>query len=306
MFLEEAIQTRDSSQSPLGISRIVQDGEDVRLDVEVLGVGACCPACQTVSLKVHDRYKRRPMDLPWRGRKTKMVVTVRRFRCANQLCRRRTFVEDCGPSLQPYARRTEAASETLLDMARTAGGEGGARIAGKVGLPVSADTMLRLLRRAPLPVLPTPRVLEVDDLALRRRYSYATLLVDLETHRPVDLVEGRDAETLAGWLREHQGVEVISRDRSGAYADGATAGAPNAIQVADRFHLLQNASEAMDGMLRGRTLAVEAPEPSVEEVEAPDEASAETKPEPAQVAMVPEKPLSPTKRYEAERGGRRE
>jgi transposase len=253
------------------------------------------------SSQVHERYKRRPMDLPWRGRKARMVVTVRRFRCTNDSCHRRTFAEDFGEDLPRYARRTREATELLIDFALKAGGEEGARLADAAGLPVSPDTLLRLIRAIPLPLLPTPRVLGVDDLALRRRYSYATLLVDLETRRPVDMVEERDAETLATWLREHPGVEVISRDRSGAYADGASAGAPDAVQVADRFHLARNASEALDGMLRGRSLAVEETQSPDEGPEDPGEAPVEAEPQTVPLELPPEEPLSPTKRIQAER-----
>ena len=241
------------------------------------------------------------MDLPWRGRRARLILTVRRFRCTNDSCSRRTFAEDFGEALPRYARRTRDATELLVEMALKAGGEEGARLAAAVGLPASPDTLLRLVRGLDLPAFSTPRVLGVDDLALRRRYSYATLLVDLETHRPVDLVWGRDAETLEGWLKEHPGAEVISRDRSGTYADGATAGAPDAIQVADRFHLLQNASNALDGMLRGRSLAVEETERPAQEPEFTAEFAAQHEPEEAPAEVVLEKPLSATKRYEAER-----
>lgn len=233
----------------------------------------------------------------------RLIVTVRRFRCTNDSCSRHTFAEDFGESLPRYARRTKDATELLMDMALKAGGEEGARLASAVGLPVSPDTLLRLVRDLDLPAFSTPRVLGVDDLALRRRYSYATLLVDLEAHRPVDLVEGRDAQTLEEWLKEHPGVKVISRDRSGAYADGATAGAPDAVQVADRFHLLQNAGNALDGILRGRSLAVEETESLAQEPEltAGFAAQHEPKAEGTVAEVVQEKPLSPTKRYEAER-----
>ena len=231
------------------------DGQTVVLRSQLTGHSASCPSCRTSTTIVHDRYRRHPFDLPWRGHPVRLELTVRRFRCANPHCNRTTFAEDCGSNLPRYARRTLEANAHLVHATLTAGGEAGARLVVKQGLPVSPDTLLRLLRRHRLPPVPTPRVLGVDDLSLRRRQVYATIFVDLETHRAVDLVEGRDAEVLANWLKAHYGVEVIARDRAEAYAEGAKAGAPQATQVADRFHLLQNASLALDEMLRGRSLS---------------------------------------------------
>jgi transposase len=217
------------------------------------------------------------MDLPWRGYTVRLTLTVRRFRCANRDCPRRTFTETIGEHLPKHARRTEAATETLVDLARSGGGEGGARVATRIGLPTSPDTLLRLLRQQKQQPIPTPRVLGVDDFALRRGKRYATVLVDLESREPIDLLEGRDAAVLEKWLQEHLGVEVVVRDRAEAYAEGAAQGAPQAQQVADRFHLAQNASAAMDELLRGRRRSIEQAEESHYETNAaPDAAKPES------------------------------
>jgi transposase len=277
----------------------------------VVGDSASCPGCQTISFRVHDRYVRRPADLPWRGHPVRLRVTVRRFRCDHPTCSRSSFAEECGQSLLRYARRTLEVSQHLRVLVQVAGGEAGAKLAAADGVPTSPDTLLRLQRTAVPPPATTPRVLGVDDLALRRGQTYVTILVDLETHRPIDLIEGRDAETLASWLAAHPGVQVISRDRALDYAEGARVGAPSAVQVADRFHLAQNASNALDSMIRGRSLTVEESEipeePVVSEPHGtPDstESRAEETPSDAssvQPLPVPDKPLSPTKQYLAER-----
>ncbi len=145
--------------------------------------------------------------------------------------------------VQSYARQTVRLNSALTLLAFALGGEAGAKTASDLGLRVSGDTLLRRIRRSSVQTkgsIKTPRVLGVDDFSFRRGISFGTILVDLEQRKPIDLLPDREAETLKVWLDGHPGVEIISRDRSGAYADGAARGAPNAVQIADRFHLLQN------------------------------------------------------------------
>jgi len=207
---------------------------------------AACPDCHHLAVRIHSSYPRTLADLPWATAPIQLRLTVRRFFCTTCTCSRQTFSERL-PTVAPfYARTTTRLATRQAETGLALGGAAGARQLGRQGMPGSRNTVLRRVRRLPTPAYPPPEVIGIDDWAWRKGHRYGTIVVDLERGCPIDVLEDRLADTVADWLKEHPEVQIVARDRAEAYASGIRQGAPEATQVADRFHLFQNLAATLE------------------------------------------------------------
>jgi transposase len=232
---------------PAGLSvvQVLPTPDCVTIVTRPIATRSACPICGILSGRVHSHYTRSLADLPWQGRVAAVRLQARRFRCVNPDCSRLVFTERLPEVARPWARRSDRLADVQRHLGLALGGVAGSRLADRLAMPVSGATLLRLLARTEVPVPPPPRVIGLDEWAWRRGLTYGTILYDLERGKVVDLLPDRKAETVEAWLKQHPSVEVIARDRASVFGRAIREGAPAAVEVGDRWHLLRNLGDAL-------------------------------------------------------------
>lgn len=211
----------------------------------------CCPLCGSPAARVHSRSTRQIADLPCGGQQVRLLVLVRKFFCEVTTCARTIFVERLTPFIEPWARVTRRLYQIVQIIGLATGGRLGVRVTDRLGIQTSRTTILRRIMALPPEVVGQVSQIGVDDFSFRRGRKFGTIVVDLQTHRVLDVLPDRTADTSATWMAAHPEIELVSRDRGGDYAAAARKAAPQATQTADRFHIFKNLTEAVE-----RTLAL--------------------------------------------------
>lgn len=233
----------------LEITSISEASEEVVVRVTSHRPTSRCLLCGTPSSTIHSYYRRKPRDLPCAGRPIRLLLTVKKFVCRQAECPRKIFTERLPDLIEVSSRLTKRLRNTVQEIGFATCGKGGERLSAKLGMPISDATLLWSLYLVPLPEIGPVEVIGIDDWSYRRGKRFGSIIVDLRTHKIIDLLPERTVESVVAWLEGHPEVGIVSRDRGGTYVDGATQGAPLAIQVCDRWHLLKNLGEAVETFL---------------------------------------------------------
>lgn len=239
----------DSSVLSLDEYQLDHQAQHLTLHISSSQTTVQCPLCGGSTGRIHSHYERTLADLPCVDFGLTLLIHVSKFFCVNPECRRRIFTERLPGVAAPWARKTARLVHRLQKIGLALGGAAGARLGAQLDYVSCGSTLLNQLQQLSLPPFEVPKVVGVDDFAFRKGHTYGTIVVDLDHHHPIALLADRQAETLANWLREHPGIEMLSRDRSKTYKRAMSQGAPQAVQVADRFHLVQNLSATLENTL---------------------------------------------------------
>ena len=229
----------------LNVNNVECTCTSIKIYASIKGKRAQCPICRKYSNKVHDYYVRTISDLAVFEGKTIIVLKTRKFKCRNPQCNRKVFSEQSPYTLR-YSRRTKRASKILDTLSIELTGKLGSIMSRQLLIKVSSSTITRIAHKQQLPAIKQPKVLGVDDWAYRKGVSYGTILIDMETSKPIDILASREGKDLKKWLTKYRDVKIVTRDRASSYSSAINEACPDAIQVADRFHLLMNLSDALD------------------------------------------------------------
>jgi len=282
----------------LEITAVSETPEEVLVHVSSYRASSPCPRCSMPSSAIHSSYRRHPKDLPCAGRPIRLVFSVRKFFCRNPDCSRKVFTERLADFIETSSRLTKRLRTAVQDIGFATGGKGGEQLGDKLAMPISETTVLSSLYLVPLPEIGQVHVVGVDDWSWRRGKRFGTILVNLETHKIVGLLADREAESVRQWLAAHPEVDIVSRDRGAMYIDGATLGAPQATQVADRWHLLSNLGDAVEAFLIRRHIRLEDGKASSEEGQKPDKPLSSFSATPASQRKSQARLLRKWKRYQ--------
>lgn len=227
----------------------VENEDSLHIYIKSKEHGCCCPICGNMSHKLHATYRRKFQDTPIRCKQTFLHANVYKYDCENPECKCKVFMEDL-PFAKASQVRTDALNTLVLAVSMFLSNEGASKVLALLGVQISNDTIQRLYDRIEFIDDPDVEEIGVDDVAIRKGQTYATAIYDLKDHHLIALLDGRDGEPLKEWLKSHNKIRLVARDRASAYASAISEILPDCIQVADRFHLLQNLLEYMKDIFK--------------------------------------------------------